>query len=448
MEVPQNNRRKRSCALDKVRRLKFKAARCPKKIKFFYKFNRQKLILIINWGSAGKSRKIGHFIVDCWMKPMTALTPTLQLATDLIRCRSVTPEDDGCQEMMIKRLEAIGFTTERLRFGEVDNFWAIRGSEGPILAFAGHTDVVPTGPEANWNNPPFEPRIIDGMLHGRGAADMKGSLASMVIACENFIAKHPDHQGRIAFLITSDEEGPSVNGTVKVVEWLEANNTKMTWCIVGEPSSTKVVGDVIKNGRRGSLGGILKVKGIQGHVAYPHLADNPIHKLAPALAELAAAHWDNGNEFFPATSFQVSNINGGTGATNVIPGEVEVVFNFRFSTELTEQILRERTESILNKHQLTYELQWILSGQPFLTPRGDLVNAVVDAIKTETGLDTELSTSGGTSDGRFIAPTGAQVVELGPINATIHKVNECISADDLNKLTAIYERTLENLLTK
>jgi len=375
------------------------------------------------------------------------MTPTLQLATDLIRCRSVTPEDDGCQAMMINRLEAIGFKTERLRFGEVDNFWAIRGNEGPILAFAGHTDVVPTGPEANWDNLPFEPKIIDGMLHGRGAADMKGSLASMVVACENFIAKHPDHQGRIAFLITSDEEGPSVNGTVKVVEWLEARNTKMTWCIVGEPSSTKVVGDVIKNGRRGSLGGVLTVKGIQGHVAYPHLADNPIHKLAPALTELTAEHWDDGNEFFPATSFQVSNINGGTGATNVIPGDVTVVFNFRFSTELTEQILRKRTETILKKHGLHYDLQWTLSGQPFLTPRGDLVNAVVAAIKNTTGIDTELSTSGGTSDGRFIAPTGAQVVELGPINATIHKVNECISADDLNTLTAIYECTLEKLLT-
>jgi succinyl-diaminopimelate desuccinylase len=285
------------------------------------------------------------------------------------------------------------------------------------------------------------------MLHGRGAADMKGSLASMVVACENFVARHPNHQGRIAFLITSDEEGPSINGTVKVVEWLEARNTKITWCIVGEPSSTLVVGDVIKNGRRGSLGGVLKVKGIQGHVAYPHLADNPIHKLAPALAELAAEHWDDGNEFFPATSFQVSNINGGTGATNVIPGEVVVVFNFRFSTELTEQILRQRTEAILNKHQLSYEVEWILSGQPFLTPRGDLVNAVIKAIKSETGLDAELSTSGGTSDGRFIAPTGAQVVELGPINATIHKVNECISAADLEKLTGIYEKALENLLT-
>lgn len=380
----------------------------------------------------------------------SSLSPTLQLASDLIRCRSVTPEDDGCQELMIRRLEAIGFNIERLRFGEVDNFWAIRpgvdGESGPILAFAGHTDVVPTGPESQWNNPPFEPRIIDGMLHGRGAADMKGSLASMVIACENFVARYPDHKGQIAFLITSDEEGPSINGTVKVVEWLEARNTKMTWCIVGEPSSTKTVGDVIKNGRRGSLGGILTVKGIQGHVAYPHLADNPIHKVAPALAELAAEHWDNGNEFFPATSFQISNINGGTGATNVIPGEVVIVFNFRFSTELTETLLRERTQAILDKYALNYDLQWTLSGQPFLTPRGDLVNAVVDAIEAETGQVAELSTSGGTSDGRFIAPTGAQVVELGPINATIHKVNECISASDLDTLTAIYEKTLVKLL--
>lgn len=382
--------------------------------------------------------------------PTHDLTPTLQLACDLIRCRSVTPADDGCQELMIRRLEAIGFKAERLRFGEVDNFWAVRngveGESGLLLAFAGHTDVVPTGPEANWSNPPFEPRIENGMLLGRGAADMKGSLAAMLVACENFVVAHPSHKGRIAFLITSDEEGPSVNGTVKVVEWLEARSEKMTWCIVGEPSSTKVVGDVIKNGRRGSLGAVLKVKGIQGHVAYPHLADNPIHKLAPALAELAGEHWDNGNEFFPATSFQVSNINGGTGATNVIPGDVTVVFNFRFSTELTEQILRQRTEAILDKHGLNYELQWTLSGQPFLTPRGDLVNAVVDAIKAETGLDTELSTSGGTSDGRFIAPTGAQVVELGPINATIHKVDECISAEDLNTLTRIYQRTLEGLL--
>jgi len=348
---------------------------------------------------------------------------------------------------MIQRLQAIGFEVERLRFDDVDNFWAVRGNQGPILAFAGHTDVVPTGPETNWSNPPFEPKIVDGMLLGRGAADMKGSLASMIVACENFVAKHPHHKGRIAFLITSDEEGPSINGTVKVVEWLEARGIKMQWCIVGEPSSTKVVGDVIKNGRRGSLGGILTVKGVQGHVAYPHLADNPIHKLAPALAELTAEHWDNGNEFFPATSFQISNINGGTGATNVIPGSVEVIFNFRFSTEVTAEILRERTEEIFNRHGLRYELQWTLSGQPFLTPRGELVDAVVAAVKTETGIDTELSTSGGTSDGRFIAPTGAQVVELGPINATIHKVNECISAADLETLTRIYERALKSLLT-
>lgn len=377
----------------------------------------------------------------------SSLSPTLQLACDLIRCRSVTPADDGCQNLMIQRLQAIGFEVERLRFDDVDNFWAVRGNQDPILAFAGHTDVVPTGPETNWSNPPFEPKIVDGMLLGRGAADMKGSLASMIVACENFVAKHPHHKGRIAFLITSDEEGPSINGTVKVVEWLEARGIKMQWCIVGEPSSTKVVGDVIKNGRRGSLGGILTVKGVQGHVAYPHLADNPIHKLAPALAELTAEHWDNGNEFFPATSFQISNINGGTGATNVIPGSVEVIFNFRFSTEVTAEILRERTEAIFNRHGLRYELQWTLSGQPFLTPRGELVDAVVAAVKTETGIDTELSTSGGTSDGRFIAPTGAQVVELGPINATIHKVNECISAADLETLTRIYERALENLLT-
>jgi succinyl-diaminopimelate desuccinylase len=375
-----------------------------------------------------------------------SLSPTLQLACDLISRRSVTPEDDGCQELMIARLEKIGFRVERLRFEEVDNFWAVRGDRGPLLAFAGHTDVVPTGPEANWQRAPFEPVIADGMLYGRGAADMKGSLAAMLVACENFVAAHPNHNGRIAFLITSDEEGPSVNGTVKVVEWLEANNTKIDWCVVGEPSSTSAVGDVIKNGRRGSLGGILTVKGIQGHVAYPHLADNPIHKLAPALAELAAVEWDKGNEFFPATSFQVSNINGGTGATNVIPGSVEVVFNFRFSTELTEQLLRERTEAILNKHGLDYTVQWNLSGQPFLTAEGALVEAVVAAIKAETGRATELSTAGGTSDGRFIAPTGAQVVELGPVNATIHKVDECISADDLNTLTRIYERALINLL--
>lgn len=374
------------------------------------------------------------------------LSPTLQLAQDLISRRSVTPTDDGCQALMIERLENIGFTVERLRFGEVDNFWATRGTEGPLLAFAGHTDVVPTGPETQWQYPPFEPTITDGVLYGRGAADMKGSLASMLVASENFVAAHPDHKGRIAFLITSDEEGPSVDGTVKVVEWLEQQGTKIDWCVVGEPSSTNRVGDVIKNGRRGSLGGVLTVKGVQGHVAYPHLADNPIHKLAPALAELAAAQWDQGNAFFPATSFQVSNINGGTGATNVIPGEVEVVFNFRFSTEVTEAQLRERTEAIFKRHQLDFTLDWKLSGQPFLTAEGALVEAVVQAVESHTGHKPELSTAGGTSDGRFIAPTGAQVVELGPINATIHKVDECVNAQDLETLTGIYQKTMENLL--
>ncbi|ROQ20675.1 succinyldiaminopimelate desuccinylase [Marinimicrobium koreense] len=376
------------------------------------------------------------------------MTPTLQLAHDLIRRRSVTPDDAGCQDLMIQRLEAIGFQVERLRFEEVDNFWATRGTDGPLLAFAGHTDVVPTGPEGQWQHPPFEPVIENGMLYGRGAADMKGSLASMVVACEQFVAEHPDHQGRIGFLITSDEEGPSVNGTVKVVEWLEARQEKIDWCIVGEPSSTDRVGDVIKNGRRGSLGGILRVKGVQGHVAYPHLADNPIHKAAPALAELAAQEWDQGNEFFPATSFQISNINGGTGATNVIPGDVEVVFNFRFSTEVTETQLRERTETILNKHQLDYELDWKLSGQPFLTAEGELVDAVVKAVEQHTGQKPILSTAGGTSDGRFIAPTGAQVVELGPRNDTIHKVDECVKAEDLDTLTALYQSTLKRLLIR
>lgn len=379
------------------------------------------------------------------------LSPTLKLAMDFIRCRSVTPSDDGCQELMIHRLKAIGFSIQRLRFGEVDNFWAVRagcdGNAGPILAFAGHTDVVPSGPETQWQHPPFDPQILGGMLYGRGAADMKGSLASMVVACENFIAKHPNHRGSIAFLITSDEEGPSINGTKKVVEWLEARNTKISWCIVGEPSSSKHVGDVIKNGRRGSLGGMLTIRGVQGHVAYPQLADNPIHRFAPALAELVTEHWDNGNEFFPATSFQISNINGGTGVTNVIPGELNVMFNFRFSTQVTDKILRERTVAILAKHQLDYELDWNLSGQPFLTPKGELVEATIKAVKSITGLDAELSTSGGTSDGRFIAPTGAQVVELGPINATIHKVDECVSTADLNALTEIYEQVMENLLT-
>ncbi|APR67502.1 succinyl-diaminopimelate desuccinylase [Thalassolituus oleivorans] len=374
------------------------------------------------------------------------MTPTLQLASDLIARRSVTPDDDGCQQLMMERLGAAGFNNEPLRFGDVDNFWSRRGTEKPVFCFAGHTDVVPTGPETKWEHAPFEPLIKDGMLYGRGAADMKGSLACMIIAVERFVAKHPNHKGSIAFLITSDEEGPAHNGTVKVVETLEARNEKIDMCLVGEPSSTNLVGDVIKNGRRGSLGAVLKVKGIQGHVAYPHLAKNPIHVAAPALAELAAEKWDNGNDFFPATSFQISNINGGTGATNVIPGELEVVFNFRFSTELTADILKERTQAILDKHGLDYDIQWNLSGQPFLTAAGALVEASVDAIRAITGRETELSTAGGTSDGRFIAPTGAQVLELGPCNDTIHKVDECIKAEDLNVLTDIYERLLENLL--
>lgn len=376
----------------------------------------------------------------------TQHSPTVQLACDLIARRSVTPVDEGCQALMIERLERIGFNVQHLRFGEVDNFWAVRGDSGPIVAFAGHTDVVPTGPEPHWQHPPFDPIVQDGMLLGRGAADMKGSLAAMVVACERFVAEHPNHNGRIGFLITSDEEGPADNGTVKVIEWLQERNQPIDWCIVGEPSSTHAVGDIIKNGRRGSLGAELTVNGIQGHVAYPHLARNPIHALAPALAELANTHWDEGNEFFPATSFQVSNINSGTGATNVIPGEAHVVFNFRFSTELTDAELRTRTEAILDKHGLEYELIWKLSGLPFLTERGDLVEAVVKAVADTTGRPPELSTSGGTSDGRFIAPTGAQVIELGPLNATIHKVDECINAADLDTLTTIYCKSLVNLL--
>jgi succinyl-diaminopimelate desuccinylase len=376
------------------------------------------------------------------------MSPTLALTLDLIRCPSVTPVDANCQELMIQRLEKIGFIVERLRFGEVDNFWARRGTTAPVLAFAGHTDVVPTGSLSAWHSEPFAPEIRDGVLYGRGAADMKGSLAAMVVACENFVAQHPNHQGSIAFLITSDEEGVAKDGTVKVVEYLEARQEKMTWCLVGEPSSSKAIGDVIKNGRRGSLNGILKVIGKQGHVAYPQLANNPIHKVAPALAELTSEVWDNGNAFFPATSFQISNIHSGTGANNVIPADIDVVFNFRFSTEVTAEQLKERTEAILNKHGLSYDLAWSLSGQPFLTAKGELVAASVAAIKEVTGLDTELSTSGGTSDGRFIAPTGAQVLELGPLNATIHQINECVNVADLDTLTKLYEGILVRLLAK
>ncbi len=372
-------------------------------------------------------------------------SPTLELTKQLISRQSVTPEDDGCQQLMTDRLAKAGFNIQPLPFEDVDNFWAIRGESGPILCFAGHTDVVPSGPESSWQSPPFEPTVKDGVLTGRGAADMKGSLAAMVVAVENYVASNPNHPGRIAFLITSDEEGIASNGTVKVVEWLKQQNTIPEYCLVGEPSSSEKCGDTIKNGRRGSLGCKLRVIGKQGHVAYPHLADNPIHNVAPALAELASTEWDSGNDFFPATSFQISNINGGTGATNVIPGELDIVFNFRFSTEVTEQQLRETTEAILNKHQLNYAIDWHLSGQPFLTAEGELVDAAVTAVKQVTGLDTLLSTAGGTSDGRFIAPMGTQVVELGPVNATIHQINECVAVADLDRLTAIYESLLENL---
>ncbi|MBT4832866.1 MAG: succinyl-diaminopimelate desuccinylase [Porticoccaceae bacterium] len=372
-------------------------------------------------------------------------SPTLALTKQLIAKQSVTPMDEGCQVLMIEHLQKIGFDVESLRFGDVDNFWAIKGDAGPILCFAGHTDVVPSGPASSWSQPPFEPTVVGGQLYGRGAADMKGSLAAMLVAVERFVDEHPDHSGRIAFLITSDEEGVATNGTVKVVQWLQDQNITPDYCLVGEPSSTAKCGDVIKNGRRGSLGCTMTVKGLQGHVAYPHLGRNPIHLAAPALAELASESWDQGNEFFPATSFQISNINGGTGATNVIPGELEVMFNFRFSTEVTDGHLRQRTEAILDGHGLDYELTWNLSGQPFLTPEGELVEAAVASIKQVTGMDTELSTAGGTSDGRFIAPMGTQVVELGPINATIHQIDENTNVAELDVLTDIYQALLQRL---
>ena len=374
------------------------------------------------------------------------MDPTLELCCDLIRRASVTPEDGGCQAVMMARLEKLGFACTPLPFGEVSNFWAERGTAGPILVFAGHTDVVPTGPVEAWDSPPFEPTLRDGVLYGRGAADMKGSLAAMVVACEAFVAAHPDHPGRIGFLITSDEEGPAIDGTVRVLEYLRDTGRTIDWCLVGEPSSSEQLRDVIKNGRRGSLNAVLTVRGVQGHIAYPQLADNPIHRALPALAALTAEVWDEGNSFFPPTSLQISNIGGGTGATNVIPGELEVLFNFRFSTEVSDAELRERTEALLRIHGLDYSIEWSLSGQPFLTPGGALVDATVESIRRETGLETALSTGGGTSDGRFIAPTGAQVVELGPVNRTIHKLNEAVVAADLPRLAAIYRGILERLL--
>lgn len=373
-------------------------------------------------------------------------SPVIALAKDLMRRPSVTPEDAGCQTVMIERLQALGFIIETMVFEDTTNLWARRGTQAPLFVFAGHTDVVPSGPVEQWHTPPFEPTIIDGYLHGRGAADMKGSLACMVIAIERFIAQNPHHIGSIALLITSDEEGPFINGTTRVIDTLEARNEKIDMCIVGEPSSTHAVGDIVKNGRRGSITGDLIVNGIQGHVAYPHLANNPIHKALPALAELAATHWDNGNDFFPPTSFQIPNVAAGTGASNVIPGQFEVQFNFRFSTELTDADIKRRVHSVLDAHGLDYDLKWTLSGHPFLTDSGTLVDAVVAAITEINHTPPQLLTTGGTSDGRFIARTGAQVVELGPVNATIHKVNECVKVTDLEKLTDMYQRILSNIL--
>ncbi|MBS1235406.1 MAG: succinyl-diaminopimelate desuccinylase [Proteobacteria bacterium] len=371
---------------------------------------------------------------------------TLELAKQLIARPSLTPDDAGCQELMIERLKPLGFEIHRLRFGNVDNFWGRRGTAKPVIAFAGHTDVVPTGPKEKWTSDPFTPTIRDGFLYGRGAADMKGSLAAFITAIEDFVAQHPNHKGSIALLITSDEEGPSVDGTVKVVEWLEARGEKIDYCLVGEPSCVKCLGDTLKNGRRGSLNGKLTVHGKQGHIAYPHLVRNPIHLAAPALTDLARTEWDHGNEFFPPTSFQISNINAGTGADNVVPGHLDLKFNFRYSTAVTENELKTRVESALRQHMLDYEVQWSLSGKPFLTQPGALVEALRTAVKSELGVDSTLSTSGGTSDGRFIAPTGAQVVELGPLNATIHQIDECVRVEDLASLSRVYARTLTHLL--
>ena len=373
-------------------------------------------------------------------------TPTLDLAIDLLTRQSNTPEDAGCQELMISRLKPLGFKIERMRFDDVDNFYARRGTAGPLLVFAGHTDVVPTGPLEKWHTPPFEPTIKDGMLYARGAADMKTSLAAFVTSIEEFVAEHPNHLGSIGLLITSDEEAAAINGTVKVVEVLKARGELIDYCIVGEPTSNKVVGDMIKNGRRGSLSGKLVIKGVQGHIAYPHLVKNPIHMVAPAIKEMVDTVWDNGNEYFPPTSWQISNMNGGTGATNVVPGEVEILFNFRFSTASTEQNLKQRVHAILDKHDLSYDLDWEYS-PPYITPRGNLVEAISSAIETCYGVTPELSTTGGTSDGRFIADICKQVIEFGPLNATIHKLNECVGVADIEPLKETYKMTLTKLLT-
>ncbi len=370
----------------------------------------------------------------------------LQLTRDLIARPSVTPDDQGCQELLAARLQALGFTCETLTFGKVENLWARRGGAGPLLVFAGHTDVVPTGPLEQWHSPPFVPTERDGNLYGRGAADMKSSIAAFVVAVEEFVAAHPDHAGSIGLLITADEEGPSIEGTVKVCQALSARGEQLDYCIVGEPTSVDRLGDTVKNGRRGSLSGRLTVKGKQGHIAYPHLAHNPIHLLAPALVELTGQEWDAGNEYFPATAFQVSNLHSGTGATNVIPGTAVLDFNFRFSTASTPEGLKARVDAILQSHKLDYDLDWTLGGEPFLTPKGELSKALEQAILAETGVATQLSTTGGTSDGRFIAKICPQVIEFGPINASIHQLNEHIRLDTLEPLKNIYRRTLGLLL--
>ena len=374
------------------------------------------------------------------------MTVTRELLEALIRRPSVTPEDAGCQDLLAERLVAFGFCDERLPFADTQNQWLRRGQEGPLLVFLGHTDVVPPGPEAAWHSPPFEPTVRDGKLYGRGAADMKGGIAAFVTAVERFVMDYPRHRGSIAMLLTSDEEGIATHGVVKVVEVLQQRQEKIDWCLVGEPSSSRVMGDVIRVGRRGSLNGHLTVFGIQGHVAYPDIADNPIHRLAPALAELTAEVWDNGNDFFPPTRLQVSNIQSGTGAENIIPGDVELMFNLRFSTELNEAIIKHRVHEILDRHQLNYELRWRLSGHPFLTDQGALLDATHAAIRKICRVEAVDDTGGGTSDGRFIAPTGAQVVELGPLNASIHKVNEHIGLDELEALSQVYQQILVNLL--
>ena len=378
---------------------------------------------------------------------MPTVDPALELTQELIRRPSVSPEDHGCLEIIAERLQALDFRVERMPFGPVANLWAMHGDSAPLLCFAGHSDVVPSGPREEWKTDPFEPVVKDGILYGRGAADMKSGLAAMVTAAERFIQAHPRHHGTLAFLLTSDEEGPSVDGTRRVMSVLEARGQKIDWCVVGEPSSSEILGDTIKIGRRGSLSGKLTVHGVQGHVAYPHLADNPVHALAPALAELSRRVWDRGNEYFQPTTLQFSNVNAGTGAPNVIPGELRARFNVRFSTEQTVERLQSTITEILDRHQVNYTLEWFVSGLPFFTPRGQLSEAVERAVRETSGIEPQLSTTGGTSDGRFIAPTGAQVVELGVCNASIHKVNENVRAADIGTLSVMYQRIMELLLT-